>query len=838
MGGEHLYEPVSQHSKGFPEVPPEPHLDLNPRRSAKSRLLQAAIIVASVAFLASPYYWSIYNKQKNPPSDDPELSGFCPTTRALPTKAPKPNVWKNLDVSEAASVRKWLMAPEQGLNLTSTRKATALEDTIFLVEAHRPPKAAVLDFLDGTGPKPAKYAHAIVHHATHSPPSIVDYLVGPLPISPKTTFRPLKENYAIDPIPLAARAFAISDFQAFGSFMHRTFEPLTELTMDLFGAKASGLANDTLIGAASSPVSFDGSWRKMWMPIKLNVPGSYLHSLDLYLYVDMTSLDHAEWEVIRVVYNHQVFDTLDAFADAWRKKTLKRSPKPVLNDTDWATRAWRGKKRDLDHLTGPRSVQFDGPRFRADVAESYVTWMGWSMYFGFERDMGLGLWSVGFRGERIIYELTPQEALAQYSGNDPGQSSTVWLDRAFGMGAMVKELMVGYDCPTDSLYLPVTVHTSMGSVSRNRAVCVFERESGRPLSRHFGEAKDEMGATKGFEFVVRSISTVGNYDYLFDYTFQLDGTLEVRFSASGYLQGNYWDPLRDSFGTRIRETTQGALHDHVINYKVDFDILGTKNSISTISLEVQEIEQPWFDDDWGTTNVQQAIVKRTHLNESTTKFEHPKNGEGILLITNEDEKNAWGVPRGYAVHPGASNIHLTNLDNKRTLRNVQWAKKHAFVTRAKDNEPYSSSGWNMNLPGNPAVDFDSFFNDESVEQEDLVLWVNLGTHHQPRAEDSPHTLTNLASSYLLLTPHNYFDYDVSMESQNAVILNPDKDFGEWEIKGHIDPDYCIPKKPAPFSYSYPQGYREDGKPASPGEVRDFKVDTHAMHDIRAVLPPL
>jgi hypothetical protein len=33
---------------------------------------------------------------------------------------------------------------------------------------------------------------------------------------------------------------------------------------------------------------------------------------------------------------------------------------------------------------------------------------------GFERDMGLNFWDINFRGERIIYELTPQEAMAQY----------------------------------------------------------------------------------------------------------------------------------------------------------------------------------------------------------------------------------------------------------------------------------------------------------------------------------------------------------------------------------------------------------------------------------------
>lgn len=78
---------------------------------------------------------------------------------------------------------------------------------------------------------------------------------------------------------------------------------------------------------------------------------------------------------------------------------------------------------------------------------------------------------------------------------------------------------------------------------------------------------------------------------------------------------------------------------------MDLDVAGTANTISSVSLEVQEIEQPWFDDDWGTTNIQQAIVKRKHLNESTTKFENPKNGEGLLVISNEDAKNAWGAPR-------------------------------------------------------------------------------------------------------------------------------------------------------------------------------------------------
>ena len=41
---------------------------------------------------------------------------------------------------------------------------------------------------------------------------------------------------------------------------------------------------------------------------------------------------------------------------------------------------------------------------------------------------------------------------------------------------------------------------------------------------------------------------------------------------------------------------------------------------------------------------------------------------------------------------------------------------------------------------------------------------------QPQAEDAPNTRTNLAASSFFLTPLNYFDADVSMDSLNAIIL--------------------------------------------------------------------
>jgi primary-amine oxidase len=79
--------------------------------------------------------------------------------------------------------------------------------------------------------------------------------------------------------------------------------------------------------------------------------------------------------------------------------------------------------------------------------------------------------------------------------------------------------------------------------------------------------------------------------------------------------------------------------------------------------------------------------------------------EGAYVVYNPAHRNAWGAHRGYSIHPGPL-CHLTNLQSPRTEKQVGWAKTHLSVTKRKDSEPESSSMWNMNLPGRPAVEFD------------------------------------------------------------------------------------------------------------------------------------
>jgi primary-amine oxidase len=101
----------------------------------------------------------------------------------------------------------------------------------------------------------------------------------------------------------------------------------------------------------------------------------------------------------------------------------------------------------------------------------------------------------------------------------------------------------------------------------------------------------------------------------------------------------------------------GSLHDHVINFKVDLDIVGTANSLLETTNAQEEVEQPWLDDDWGTTVIQQKITRRFIEKEDDARLKYPANFQGGYAILNRDEKNSWGVPRGYAVHQGYNPIH-------------------------------------------------------------------------------------------------------------------------------------------------------------------------------------
>lgn len=259
-----------------------------------------------------------------------------------------------------------------------------------------------------------------------------------------------------------------------------------------------------------------------------------------------------------------------------------------------------------------------------------------------------------------------------------------------------------------------------------------------PLSRHrYGSSNDygfsKLGTVKGAQLIVRAIATVGNYDYMFDYGFHLDGSLEISVRASGYLQSSFYYPNQGKWGPRIQQATQGSLHDHIITFKADFDILGTGNSLQVSELKAVEQSQPWFPE----LGVFEQMEMDVSIMQTEQQFNWAGNNQAMYVVLNPNETNVWGEPRGYRIVPGRSDIHLTTLKSPWSLKNSEFAKTHLAVSKYHDTEHYANSVQNINNPMHPQQDFSKFFDGESIEDEDLVVWFNLGMHHFTRSEDVP-----------------------------------------------------------------------------------------------------
>ena len=62
-------------------------------------------------------------------------------------------------------------------------------------------------------------------------------------------------------------------------------------------------------------------------------------------------------------------------------------------------------------------------------------------------------------------------------------------------------------------------------------------------------------------------------------------------------------------------------------------------------------------------------------------------------------------------------------------------------------------------------------NNESIEQEDVVLWFNLGMHHMPNTADLPVTMYSQTHSGMRFEPFNYLEGDPSVASDQQERIN-------------------------------------------------------------------
>ncbi|OTA70509.1 amine oxidase catalytic domain-containing protein [Hypoxylon sp. EC38] len=679
--------------------------------------------------------------------------------------APKANVWAQISPEDNLAVWNLLHDPASGLNLTNPDTAIINDNYVWYIDTVHVNKSEVLPYLDADGAKPGSWARAIIFEGGKPEPVSQEYIIGPLPVSDETTIQKLDYLYnggSGGSIPFNGRYFDQKRVDASEPLLVSITSNITDITSALLGGVFYGYndAKSTLTATTTAPTSFDGN--QAFQVIMFRLPGSatYLRPLDFFVLLDTTGTDASLYKLKGLVTNTRFFPTVEDLRAAFEAGELAEEVYQP-SDYDWALVKYNPEMgtRELENKFAPQSLEVGGKRYKVDSEQKYVEYLGWSFYVAHTRTLGVMLYDIRFKGERILYELSMQEAAAQYGGFQPKAATTVYHDTHYQLGADLFPLVEGFDCPFGSTFWNVTVHDGNKTTVNPNSICIFESDAGFPLSRHrAGDSSNDygfsnLGVVKASILTLRSIATVGNYDYLFDYAFHVDGSLEITVRASGYLQSSFFYRDQGAWGPRIQEATQGSLHDHVITWKADFDILGIENNLQVTELKVVNTTQPW----WPELGEFEQIALETYNVEKEQQLSWADNGQVMYTVNHASATNKWGTPRGYRIVPGKSDIRLSTLNSPFSRHNTALSKAHLTVTRQHDTEPWGNSVQNLNMPWKPQQDFAKFLDGESVEGTDLVVWFNLGMHHFTRSEDVPVTLYSEAVSSIMFAPQNFFD---------------------------------------------------------------------------------
>ncbi|XP_006006015.3 amine oxidase [copper-containing] 3 isoform X2 [Latimeria chalumnae] len=675
-------------------------------------------------------------------------------------------LFSDLSNEELMIVKNYL---KENLELVDISSAKLSDNFIYYVEMHLPKKQDVLMFLDKDGKKPSREALAVVFFGKKAKPTIKEYIVGPLP-NPKYHRDITSEKY--QNLNFNSRPFGLNEYsRVYSHLIKNEFPKAKQVLKDSFDFDGNNLAS-----FMSAPMGLEAGQRESWFCFFHNVSAYFLHPVGLEVLVDFSSLDTSEWKVKSVLYNGQYFENMEDLEDKYtkRKVDLVKFDKNDVN---------AGSLKPPHPPSGAAPIEYEPQGKRYSVKNNQVIYLSWRFSFGLSATTGLRLFDIRFNGERIVYELSVQEALTVYGSNTGTAMLTKYLDGSFGFGRCSYEMVRGVDCPYTATYLDTYYFFDTdGPVRSKNSICIFEQNIGLPLRRHYSAS--HYGGLTNSVLIVRTIATIGNYDYVWDFRFYQNGAIEAKIHATGYISTAYLFGDGLKYGTKVRTDTLGTIHTHFLHYKVDLDIAGTENSFVTRDMEFETITVPW------KSNQQKQIPKLTEKlleteNQAAFKL-HSKSPRYLLFASNKTNK--WGHMRSYRIQTiSFAGDHIP--ENTPEEAGMSWGRYKLAVTTHKDEELTSSSVYNQNGPWNPAVNFASYINNENIKNKDLVAWITIGFLHIPHSEDVPNTVTVGNGVGFLLRPYNYFKEDPSTFSSDAVYIDNQQDPTTCDT----NPVACLPK---------------------------------------------
>lgn len=610
-----------------------------------------------------------------------------------------------------------------------------------------------------------RFADVHIHRGIEN--DIAEFVVGPL--GERSISATLRTAF-----PYNARPRDGIEWDDFETKVYEVYDTLQTLLIESFDGATQ---YDGLYFHPQAPPGLNAEDRETRFCAALVVPGMArgrdMHFLPLTGTIHNPGQDTSTWYAHSLYYlNQGPYESAEALLEAYNNDEIRKMALPAGYRDNLLERTMPQPLlgglidgyRENSQMPGPTLTSPAEKRFTVDGHK--IEYMGWSFEIGASQYKGPAVYNVHFGGEKIAHEIALSEVGVVYSGDASSGSNTVYLDSTFGVGEF-SDAIPGVDCPKYATLLKASWFNSytQSAVVAN-SICVYEMWDGKALWRRRDKFASGM---RGHKLVVSIPMAVGNYDYVVSFEFKLDGQIRVDSAASGFLQTMYWDkesPLRpegaqrDPFGYRVSDYTHGSMHDHSLGWKVDLDILGTENTFKTLewtagtpveAFNSQEginiREKPnYFLYDETRYFTEDVISEEVGLN---INLETPK----FWLVQNTNELNTWGNEKGYRIVPDMPATQV--LVDHPSMKALGYTKYNAMVTKRHERERHLTGNYDLNQLAEAEIDASEWINGENIEDEDLVVWLNVGFNHIPSSEDSP--MTPMIARGFTLKPFNFFD---------------------------------------------------------------------------------
>lgn len=381
-------------------------------------------------------------------------------------------------------------------------------------------------------------------------------------------------------------------------------------------------------------------------------------------------------------------------------------------------------------------VQPLGPSFT--VQGNQVSWQNWNFHFRVDPRRGIVLSMVkytdGGTPRSIMYQGSLSELFVPYM--DPGQPWNYQGYYDLGtypsvFGGIASSLDPGVECPAHGTYFNAVVVSDKGRPrERARAACLFERYAGDVAWRHGREGGAVVEARPKRDLVLRMFMTAGNYDYLFDWVFQQDGTLKMDLGATGMDQTKGISGKGDDerYGRQIAPNLIGVNHSHFFSFRLDLDVDGTANTLMVDRLRTERLP---------ADNPRRSLWKVETMAAGTEALamRHSTMSEPeIWRIVNPGVPGAYGAPVGYEID-GHGALTLLSPDDY-MQRRAGFTNHTLWVTPFRADELFAAGDYpTVSTAGDGLPKWTAA--NRSVANTDVVAWLTMGFHHVPRPEDWP-----------------------------------------------------------------------------------------------------